>query len=898
MLALSLSIALAGLPAAPKLGMGLTVPPPVAGTICYPSGMQVRLEQREGTGLASVTTVLDGGKALEDEATRSAAHLVEHLWFQSTPDGGPRVWDRSAGLALDATTRRDVTTYTAVGAVADLEGLLALEAARLADPLQGIDEATIEREKHVVRSELGLRGEHGQRLALQQLDAVLYPEGHPYRGVIATSAHVSALGMEQLRAYIERAYQPQRTTLSVVADLPLSEQQALVIAALGDHLDGDGQACGASPSAAAPPTPATGTTVVPGAVWQPQVYVGFTLPAGWRGHDAVATTAVGRLSDLVNQRMGFVRGLRGDQLALTGCSYLPGREASSATCLVVLPEGVSPEAVVDAIRGTLDEQWSKMDRDAYDRRVGVAYAITDAFHGVAAASDSWQPDALAELAVSAHRGQSTDILDTIGEITNVTDEAVVAFASEWLRPDRMVALVMIPEGAAGDAGRVVPQVSSLSAPALPSWAPPPSSATVAASTLDNGLTVWAAEHPRYAGVRGALVSEGGWARGPVAADAVYDLAVGYRTPIPFFDLAAGMGLRFWTQEDPWGIALGNQAASGNIDLSMWVHRMLMETAIIDHAVIQGSIDDALSWVVDELPQWPGMHVEHLQRRHLYGDHRLGTTAFDRLAAGRKLKSADMLGWRRRTARPDATTLVVASPDAAATAAMATTYLDGWKVKPSKTEDAVVAPPPPPARQVRAVVWSSRYATVDVTCRVPGPGADRAASLEVLSHVLEQATWASLRDGAGAYAPSVWVQPQGPDEALLSLVVDVTPDQASGALQALLDTLALAKEGVPEELRAWAVRDAQGSLSRVRASGSSHVDFLIDEAAGGADLASIEGRMEALGAVSSADLSALLEPCVGHEAAVVVGPPAALATLKGATPYDAAADGKAWADSLR
>lgn len=897
MLSLVSALALAALPAAPKVQLHLQVPATDAGSLCYPSGLQVRLEQRPGTGLASTTMVLDGGTSLETDATRSAAHVVEHLWFQSTPDGGPRLWDRAAGLALDATTRRDATTYSAVGATADLDGLLALDAARLRDPLQGIDEATLAREAAIVRSELGLRGEHGGRLALQQLDAVLYPEGHPYHGSITTSGQVDALTLESLQTYVEQAYRPERVTLSVVADLPLQRQQVAVEAALGELLEGPGTPCGGAPSKAAPAAPDTAPVQVKGAVWQPRVYVGFPLPAGWSGGDVLAAAAVERLDSLVRGRMGFVRGLRGDKQAATGCHYLPGREASSATCLVVLPDGVQPSAVVDAIRGVLDEQTSKTDRDLHARRVGVAYAVTDAFQSAASDADRWSTDALTELALRAHRGAGTSPAQVIEPIFSVTEPDVAAFAGQWLTPDRMAVLVMLPEGAASDAAPPVPPVTALPDPATPAWAAPPTGSSVASATLPNGLTVLTAEHPAAVTSHAAMVSDGGWARGPIGAEAVHERIVGYQTPIGFVELAAGMGLRFWQDESPWAVTLGNMASVANTDMQMWVHRMMVDSAVTDPAAVQGAIDDSLAWAIDELPRWPMLHIDHVQRQHLYGDDRLATTHHDRLAAARKLKTNDMLAWHRHTVRPDATTLVVATADPASAKAQAERYLGTWKVKPSKLEVADPAPPAPPERAIVGISAGTRFATVDVTCRVKGPGAGRAAALEVLEAALRQASWVDLREKAGAYAPEVLVRAQTPDEALLSLMVDVPPAQAASALDALLAELRLAQDGVGDGLLAWAIRDAQGAEARAAASTTDHIDRLVARLADGADPAALEGFAEALGQVTAADLTALLAPCVGHEAAVVVGPEDALSGLEGATRYDAAVEGKAWADSL-
>jgi len=879
-------------PPAPKLSLALSVSSDPAGTLCYPSGLQVRVAQRQGDGLAAVSMVLEGGTALETDATRSAAHMVEHLWFRSAEEGGLSLWQRQAGLALDATTRTDVTTYTTVGSAGDLEGLLAEEARRLADPLQGITEDDLASEKRIVAGELGLRGEHGSRIALQQLDALLFPAGHPYHRPLATSADVEALSLDSLRSYAEAAYRPANASLSIVADVPLEEQQSLVEAALAPHLGGDATSCDRPPAAQVPATPDTRTRTVQGAVWQQRVYAAWALPPGWSGHDAVARAALANLEALVRGRLAFTRGLTGDARAAVGCEYLPGRVASTGVCRVVLPDGVAAEPVVKAMTSALSDQRSTSQMDSMFRSRRVASTTAAALRSVLGAADSWHPSDLVDHALAQHRGTGAPTVAALDEVFTVDEPGVRTYASEWLTEERIATLIMQPSPGEGVAVGDVPTITALPTPAAPGWSPAPPLPTARAEALDNGLTVWTAAHPRALSATSGLVTGAGWGHGPEGSQTVYDLLVRYRTPVSFSDLSLQLGMRTWTRERPHYALTANRGAWGNLDMSLWMQRNLIDNAVIELSERQGAIDDRLEWT-PQLARWPDLHVDRLHRRHLYGAHRLGTTYWDRLASARKLKVKDATTWQRAMVRPDADTLVVVGTDANAALQSAERYLGGWKERPASMDDPVPPPPTPPeARAMHSMRWNSLFAQVRVACRLAPAGPEVH---DVTANAIRHALWGPLREGAGAYAPQVWLEDMGDGEQLLHAEVALRPGQGPSGVAAILDTLALAEQGVPPELLSWAQRERRGQLARRLHSSATHFEALVDAAAAGRPVDALADSYTAIDAVTPADVTAALAPCVGGESVVLIAPEAE--ALQGATPYDYQAEGAAWSEAL-
>lgn len=130
-----------------------------------PSGMQVIIEEDHASPVVGVVAVVAAGNADDPVGKEGLAHLVEHLTYRARPDGKLQrraLLDFAAAGDVNATTDPDDTVYWAFGPARSLEGLIRIEANRLADPLAHLDAATFEVERNVVLNELA-QGDPGQR---------------------------------------------------------------------------------------------------------------------------------------------------------------------------------------------------------------------------------------------------------------------------------------------------------------------------------------------------------------------------------------------------------------------------------------------------------------------------------------------------------------------------------------------------------------------------------------------------------------------------------------------------------------------------------------------------------------------------------------------------------------
>lgn len=201
-----------------------------------PSGLVVVLEQDFYAKTAGVVSVIRGGASADPPGAEGLAHLVEHLTFRAVdavPEKplplsasalAPRVSRRErlihhAATVVNGLTSPDAMTFYEFAPPTRLPWLIELEAARLIDPLAGIDQAILAIERRTIASEHELRDDpRSGQWASRQLFPLLFPSGHPYaRAVDGTSKSRSLLTLAQAHAYVSENFRPERMTLLVTA---------------------------------------------------------------------------------------------------------------------------------------------------------------------------------------------------------------------------------------------------------------------------------------------------------------------------------------------------------------------------------------------------------------------------------------------------------------------------------------------------------------------------------------------------------------------------------------------------------------------------------------------------------------------------------------------------------
>lgn len=154
--------------------------------------------------------------SIDDPAGQEGmAHLVEHMMFQQVL-GASSLAARLEDVAtnFNATTRGEVTTYTARARPERLDELLSVEAVRVGFRCTSISDAVFEREREVVVQELRLRDSATQ--VWNALHTGVYPEGHPYRRMHAdTPESVAKITRDQACIFADLHYTTTNAVLVV-----------------------------------------------------------------------------------------------------------------------------------------------------------------------------------------------------------------------------------------------------------------------------------------------------------------------------------------------------------------------------------------------------------------------------------------------------------------------------------------------------------------------------------------------------------------------------------------------------------------------------------------------------------------------------------------------------------
>jgi zinc protease len=161
----------------------------------------------------------------DDDARRTGlAHLAEHMSSSGTRRSPPKafdVWMESAAATSTSSTGEDVTGFLDHGPPGALGLLLWLEADRLQGLGREIDQARLDVQRDVVRSERLHSFESAPYAQVRlRVPELLWPEGHPYRhAAVGSRDDLSAVSVDDVRRFLDARYVPESATLVVAGDV-------------------------------------------------------------------------------------------------------------------------------------------------------------------------------------------------------------------------------------------------------------------------------------------------------------------------------------------------------------------------------------------------------------------------------------------------------------------------------------------------------------------------------------------------------------------------------------------------------------------------------------------------------------------------------------------------------
>jgi zinc protease len=182
------------------------------------NGLDVVLHPDAAFRTAHINVRYDVGSRHDPVQRTGLAHLVEHLTFRSKPNGKADAFallEEVGGLDVNASTNADATTYYVTVPAEALPLALFVEAARMARPLDSVDDASFAVERDVVKNE---RRERLDNVAYGNLDDVaifaLY-EGAYGLATIGIAEDLDRLTLTDAQTFVQEHYRPNNATLVI-----------------------------------------------------------------------------------------------------------------------------------------------------------------------------------------------------------------------------------------------------------------------------------------------------------------------------------------------------------------------------------------------------------------------------------------------------------------------------------------------------------------------------------------------------------------------------------------------------------------------------------------------------------------------------------------------------------
>lgn len=186
------------------------------------------------TSLVEVDVHYEVGAREDPEGKAGLAHLVEHLMFQTRPDGpdSQPLFQNILDMAtfMNAFTTEDMTHYNTTVHSDNLDAMLKIEAMRMfyaADlPPFGcstLKKSEFEREREVVRNEIRA-GSSADKYVEQLVAAQLYPQHHAYsRETGGNDAQIASASLADACTFMKEYYAPSRATIVIAGGVDVDE---------------------------------------------------------------------------------------------------------------------------------------------------------------------------------------------------------------------------------------------------------------------------------------------------------------------------------------------------------------------------------------------------------------------------------------------------------------------------------------------------------------------------------------------------------------------------------------------------------------------------------------------------------------------------------------------------
>jgi zinc protease len=193
------------------------------------NGMKVIIQEDHNIPNVAMYFFYKIGSRNERPGITGISHFFEHMMFNGAKKYGPKQFDNEmekAGGNNNASTSRDLTTYTDWFPSSALELMFDMESDRIRD--LALDPKMVASERGVVYSERRTSVDNNNRgILAEQLEAAAFI-AHPYHWpVVGWPSDIEAWTQQDLKDYFAIGYAPNNCTMVVVGDVTVARVMEL-----------------------------------------------------------------------------------------------------------------------------------------------------------------------------------------------------------------------------------------------------------------------------------------------------------------------------------------------------------------------------------------------------------------------------------------------------------------------------------------------------------------------------------------------------------------------------------------------------------------------------------------------------------------------------------------------
>jgi len=409
------------------------------------NGLQVIVHEDRALPIVAVNVWYHVGSKNEERGRTGFAHLFEHLMFEGSAhyDRGYFQPLQDAGASLNGSTNADRTNYWEVVPTGAVDLALWLESDRMGYLLPALTEAKFENQRNVVLNERRQNYENRPYGSVSlALLAALYPDEHPYSwATIGEAADLLAASLDDVAAFFRAYYHPANASLVLAGDID-GDRGASLAAKYFDEIPP-----GPIPR---PVTPAQAALdgeirlVLEDRVELPRLYLAWHSAGLFGDGDAELDLAADALGSGKTSRL--YRALVYDsRIATDVAAGQASRELAGffqVTATAAPGFGLAPieEAINRQLHSILDGGLTdaEMTRGRARAEAHFVYRLQN-IGGFGGRSDQLN-------AYNVYLGDPGSFDRDLGRYLQATPEGILDAARSRLRPDRRVALSVVPRG--------------------------------------------------------------------------------------------------------------------------------------------------------------------------------------------------------------------------------------------------------------------------------------------------------------------------------------------------------------------------------------------------------------------------------------------------------------------